>query len=50
MSWLGLVLVVVGIYLAIKLAGFLLRLGMVLLVLFGLYLLLGPYLGLPAVF
>lgn len=48
MSWLGLVLVIVGIWLAVKVVGVLLRIGLVLLVVLGLYLLLGPYLGLPA--
>jgi hypothetical protein len=48
MSWLGLLLVIVGIWLAIKVVGVLLRIGLVLLVVFGLYLLLGPHLGLPA--
>ena len=50
MSWLGLVLVVVGIWLAIKQVGVALRVGMVLLVALGLWLVLGPYLGLPAPF
>ena len=50
MSWLGIVLIVVGIIVAIKVAGFVLRLLMVVLVLAGLYLLLGPMLGLPALF
>ena len=50
MSWLGIVLIVVGIIVAVKVAGFVLRLAMVVLVLAGLYLLLGPMLGLPALF
>jgi hypothetical protein len=49
MSLLGIVLVVIGIVVAVKVAGVVLRLLMVLLVLAGLYLLLGPMLGLPAI-
>ncbi len=47
MSWLALVLIVVGVYLAIKLVGFVLKAAMWLLVLVGLYWLLAPVLGLP---
>ena len=50
MSWLGIVLIVLGVIVAVKVAGFVLRLAMALLVLAGLYLLLGPMLGLPALF
>lgn len=50
MSWIGIVLVVVGLYLALKVAGFALKLLMWALVLFGLYWLLAPMLGLPPVF
>jgi hypothetical protein len=46
-SWLGIVLVLVGLYLAIKVAGFLLKLTMLALVVIGLYWLFAPYLGLP---
>ena len=47
MSWIAIVMIVVGIYLAIKVAGFALKLGMWLLVAAGVYWLLAPYLGLP---
>jgi len=50
MSWLGIVLIVLGLYLALKVAGFALKLAMWALVLFGLYWLLAPLLGLPALF
>lgn len=50
MSWIGIVLVIVGLYLALKVAGFALKLLMWALVLFGLYWLLAPMLGLPPVF
>lgn len=50
MSWIGIVLVVVGLYLAFKVAGFALKLLMWGLVVFGLYWLLAPTLGLPPVF
>jgi hypothetical protein len=49
MSWLGIVLVVVGIYFALKVAGLAMKLLMWALVLFGAYWFLAPYLGLPAV-
>lgn len=48
MSILGIVLVVLGIVLVVKVAGFALRLVFAIIVLAGLYLLVGPYLGLPA--
>lgn len=47
MSLLGIVLIVIGIYLALKVAGFALKLAMWALVLFGAYWLLAPFLGLP---
>lgn len=50
MSWLGIVLVVVGLYFALKVAGFALKLAMWALVLFGAYWFLAPYLGLPSIF
>lgn len=50
MSWIGIVLVVVGIYLAVKVAGFALKLLLWVLV-FGIaYWLLAPVLGLPTPF
>jgi len=50
MSWIGIVLVIVGMWLALKVAGFALKLLMWALVLLGLYWLLAPLLGLPPVF
>ena len=50
MSWIAIALIVVGIYLAIKVAGFALKLVMWLLVLGAAYWLLAPMLGLPAPF
>lgn len=50
MSWLGIVLVVVGLFLALKVAGFMMKLLMWGVVLVGLYWLLAPVLGLPAPF
>jgi hypothetical protein len=50
MSWLGIVLIVLGIYLALKVAGFALKLAMWVLVIVGVYWLLSPYLGLPVPF
>ncbi len=47
MSWVAIVVVVVGVYLAIKVAGFALKLGLWLLVAAGVYWLLSPHLGLP---
>lgn len=47
MSWLGIVFVVIGLYLALKIAGFAMRLAMWALVLFGAYWFLAPRLGLP---
>ena len=50
MSWIAIALIVVGIYLAIKVAGFALKLVMWLLVLGTAYWLLAPILGLPTPF
>ena len=50
MSWLGIIVVVVGIYLAIKVAGFALKLALWVLVLGAAYWVLAPYLGLPLPF
>ena len=50
MSWVEIVLVVVGLYLALKVAGFAMKLLMWALVLFGAYWFLAPYLGWPAPF
>jgi len=50
MSWLGIVLVIIGLYFAFKVAGFVLKLVMWGLVLFGAYWFLAPYLGLPKLF
>ena len=50
MSWIGIVIVVIGVYLALKVAGFALKLLMWALVLFGLYWFLAPMLGRPALF
>ena len=50
MSWLGIVLVVVGLYLSFKVAGFMMKLLLWALVLAGLYWLLAPTLGLPTLY
>ncbi len=50
MSWLGIVLVVIGLVLALKVAGFAMKLAMWALVLFGAYWFLAPLLGLPQLF
>ncbi|WP_159015682.1 hypothetical protein [Cognatiluteimonas profundi] len=50
MSWLGIVVVLVALYLAIKVAGAVLKLVMWALVLLGLYWFLAPYMGLPPLF
>lgn len=47
MSWVGIVLVVIGLFLALKVAGVAMKLAMWALVLFGAYWLLAPHLGLP---
>jgi hypothetical protein len=50
LSWIAIVVVLVAIYLAIKVAGAVLKLLMWALVLLGLYWFLAPYLGLPPPF
>jgi hypothetical protein len=50
MSWLGIVVALLAIYLAIKVVGVVFKLLMCALVLFGLYWYFGPQLGLPTVF
>lgn len=50
MNWIGIVIVVVGLYLALKVAGFAMKLLMWGLVLFGLYWFLAPMVGGPALF
>jgi len=45
MSLLGICMIVLGIYVAIKVVSLVIRISMVILVIFGLYLLLGPMLG-----
>lgn len=50
MSWFGIVLIVVGLYLAFKLAGAVLKLAMWGLVLFGAWWLLAPHFGWPSPF
>ena len=50
MSWLAMLLIVLGIYLALKVAGFALKLAMWVLVIAGVYWLLAPYVGLPIPF
>ena len=50
MSWLGIILVIIGVYLAVKVVGFVLKLGLWALVLAGVYWLLAPHLGLPLPF
>jgi hypothetical protein len=45
MSLLGMCMIVLGIYVAIKVVSLVIRLSMVILVIFGLYLLLGPLVG-----
>lgn len=50
MSWLGIVLVILGLYFAFKVAGFFLKLLMWALVILGIYWFAAPYLGLPALF
>lgn len=47
MSWVGIALIVLGLWLALKVAGFALRLAMWALVLFGVYWVLAPMLGWP---
>ena len=50
MSWMGVVLVIIGLYLALKLAGLALKLAMWALVLRGLFWLLAPMAGRPPLF
>ncbi len=50
MSWLGIAMVVIGLYFAFKAVGFAMKLAMWALVLFGAYWFLGPHLGLPVLF
>lgn len=50
MNWLGIALVAVGLYLALKVVGFAMRLAMWALVLFGAYWFVAPYLGWPLPF
>jgi hypothetical protein len=50
MSWVGIVLLVLGVWLALKVAGFALRLALWVLVLVGLYWVFAPLLGLPRPF
>lgn len=50
MSWIGIILVILGLYLAFKVAGFFLKLLMWGLVVFGIYWLAAPHLGLPQFF
>ena len=47
MTWLGIVVVIIGLYLAFKLVGVVLKLAMWVLVLVAAYWLLAPYLGWP---
>lgn len=50
MSWIGIVLVILCFYLAFKVAGFFFKLLLWALVIFGIYWLAAPYLGLPRFF
>ena len=50
MSWLGIVLVIIGLYFAFKVAGVFLKLLMWALVILGIYWFAAPYLGLPRLF
>lgn len=47
MSWLAILLVIIGLYFAFKVAGFFLKLVLWALVIIGIYWLAAPYLGLP---
>jgi hypothetical protein len=47
MSWLGIVVAVIALYLAFKVVGLVFKLAMWALLLFGLYWFAAPYLGLP---
>ena len=50
MSWLAIVIMIIGIYLAIKVAGFVFKLALIVLVIAALYWLVSPYLGTPPPF
>ena len=50
MSWIGILLVVVGVFLALKVAGVAMKLAMWAVVICGLYWLLAPFVGLPRPF
>jgi hypothetical protein len=50
MSWIGLLIIIVCVWLALKVAGVLLKVLLWALVLFGVYWLLAPLLGLPFLF
>lgn len=50
MSWIGIVIVIIGIWLALKVVGVFFKLAMWALVLFGAYWFLAPLLGLPKPF
>ena len=50
MNALAIVVAIIGIYLALKVAGFVFKFGLILLVLVVLYWLAAPYLGAPAPF
>jgi len=50
MSWLAIVLIVIGVWLAIKVVGALLKLALWGVALFGVYWLLAPHFGLPMPF
>jgi hypothetical protein len=48
MSWLAIIVIIVGIYLMLKVVGFVIKIGLVLLVIAALYWLFAPHLGLAA--
>jgi hypothetical protein len=50
MSWLAIVIMIIGIYLAIKVVGFVFKLALIVLVIAALYWLVSPYLGAPPPF
>lgn len=50
MSWLAIVVVIVGLYLAVKVVGFLFKIGLILVVIAALYWLATQYLGAPSPF
>lgn len=47
MSWLTIIGVIIAVYLAVKVMGFMLKLSLMVIVVGGLYWLCSPYLGLP---